>query len=248
MICPKCGFPQAEDRKECKNCGVIFSKLTAADYQGQDAAKVESKNPASAKNISASVKKILSEEEVATGTVIFAARALFFLILFFWGWGFIFSALKGEYSGDSVLHYVNLVFHEAGHIIFWGKFMAVLGGSLMQIIIPGCCVASFLYYRNPFAAAAALWWLAENFMDMAPYINDARALQLPLLGGITGSDDPDSHDWHFLLRETGWLEYDQILARLSSHIGILLMITSFAWMIWTLRQQFKSIRSYKSAL
>ncbi len=193
-------------------------------------------------------KKILSEEEVATGTVIFAARALFFLILFFWGWGFIFSALKGEYSGDSVLHYVNLVFHEAGHIIFWGKFMAVLGGSLMQIIIPGCCVASFLYYRNPFAAAAALWWLAENFMDMAPYINDARALQLPLLGGITGSDDPDSHDWHFLLRETGWLEYDQILARLSSHIGILLMITSFAWMIWTLRQQFKSIRSYKSAL
>lgn len=38
---------------------------------------------------------------------------------------------------------VDLVFHEAGHVIFgpFGEFIGILGGSLMQVLIPAGIVA-----------------------------------------------------------------------------------------------------------
>jgi len=45
-------------------------------------------------------------------------------------------------------------------------------------------------------------------MDMAPYIADARALELVLLGGYTGAE-VEGHDWEYLLGATGLLEYDR---------------------------------------
>ena len=42
---------------------------------------------------------------------------------------------------------------------------------------------------NAFGAAVGLWWLGQSLMDLAPYINDARALALPLLFSIS---DPQS--------------------------------------------------------
>jgi hypothetical protein len=44
--------------------------------------------------------------------------------------------------------------------------------------------------RDPFGAAVALLWLGENFVDIAPYIGDARAGQLPLLGDKYGHSAP----------------------------------------------------------
>ena len=44
--------------------------------------------------------------------------------------------------------------------------------------------------RDAFGASLALWWFGQSMMDCAPYIGDARALQLPLLGGGTGADRP----------------------------------------------------------
>lgn len=40
--------------------------------------------------------------------------------------------------GHSFIHLINLVFHEAGHILLapFGSFMMSLGGSLLQAIVP----------------------------------------------------------------------------------------------------------------
>lgn len=242
MICPKCRCEQGEGNLECRGCGVIFARLTPEDYAAaldEEAIRTE-KNPSVPALV---VSDFLLEEETKTDALSLGGRFILFVILFIWGWRFILSPIEGDYIGRSFLHGVNLAFHEAGHVIFWGKFMTVLGGSLMQILMPMAFVAAFLYYRNPFAAAVALWWAAQNFMDIAPYINDARSLQLPLLGGITGSDDPDFHDWHYLLREMGWLKYDHIVARISFHTGTALMIVSFVWGGLVLWRQFQSLRS-----
>ena len=60
--------------------------------------------------------------------------------------------------------------------------------------MPFVCLVTFvLKTRDPFGASVALWWSAENFMDVAPYINDARAMELILLGGFTGQE-VDAHD------------------------------------------------------
>ncbi|HEY6085655.1 MAG TPA: hypothetical protein VIU63_09685, partial [Nitrospira sp.] len=69
---------------------------------------------------------------------------------------------------------------------------------------------------------------AENFMDIAPYINDARALDLMLLGGVTGKET-DGHDWENILSMLGWLPYDHHLAHLSYNLGIVLMLLSSIW-------------------
>jgi hypothetical protein len=104
-----------------------------------------------------------------------------------------------------------------------------LGGSFGQILMPVVCLATFLVKtRDPFGASVALWWTAQNFMDVAPYIDDARALKLMLLGGVTGKET-DGHDWENVLSMLGWLEYDHRLAHLSYNLGILLMLASFAW-------------------
>jgi len=43
---------------------------------------------------------------------------------------------------------INLIFHEAGHIVFmfFGEFIHILGGTLLQIIIPS--IFSLYFYKN----------------------------------------------------------------------------------------------------
>ena len=56
---------------------------------------------------------------------------------------------------SSFLHLPDLVFHEAGHIIFspLGRFMTVLGGSLLQFLIPVIAAIAFVRQDEPFGAA-----------------------------------------------------------------------------------------------
>jgi len=177
------------------------------------------------------VKEWFIESDQADETVTFGGRGLVLLLLLWWGWRFITTPLESNYTVESFLHLINLPFHEAGHLLFmpFGRFMMFLGGTLGQILMPVICLATFLIKtRDPFGASVALWWTAENFMDVAPYINDARALNLMLLGGVTGKET-DGHDWENILSMLGWLQYDHRIAQLSYNLGIVLMLASFAW-------------------
>ena len=118
---------------------------------------------------------------------------------------------------DSFLHLPNLVFHEAGHMLLLplGRFMSVAGGSLFQLLVPLVCAGAFLrQHDNRFAAAVCVWWAGQNLVDLAPYIADARTLQLPLLGGFTGAE-VEGHDWEYLLGTFGWLHHDLVLGRVQ---------------------------------
>ncbi len=169
-------------------------------------------------------------------------RALVLLFLIIYGFSFILRSL--ESPGSSFMNNVNLPFHEAGHIIFifFGRFLRVLGGSLMQILMPFICVCAFLKYRNPFAASAALWWVAQSIMDVAVYINDARVQKLILLGGVTGRDVPGYHDWNVILRMLHLLPYDKLIAKLSHGLGVGLMLASFIWGGYILYLQSKEVQ------
>jgi hypothetical protein len=58
---------------------------------------------------------------------------------------------------------VDLVFHEAGHVIFrfFGEFIGVLGGSLMQVLIPAIVVVYFFARRQRYSAAITVFWVAR---------------------------------------------------------------------------------------
>jgi hypothetical protein len=132
--------------------------------------------------------------------------------------------------GDSFLHNINLPFHEAGHIIFspFGRFMTILGGSLMQVLVPAVCALA-VYFQNsdPFGAALCVWWMGENLLDLAPYINDARALNLMLLGGPANA--VEGHDWEAILTSLGWLHLDHTLANGAHFIGAVIMAAALVW-------------------
>jgi hypothetical protein len=135
----------------------------------------------------------------------------------------------GTTASESFLHLPNLVFHEAGHVLFspFGRFMTVLGGSLFQFLVPVILAVAFLRQRNPFGAVVCAWWAGESLVDVAPYIADARALQLILLGGSTGAE-VEGHDWEFILTQMGWLHKDVVLGTMAHRVGLGIMIASIA--------------------
>ena len=159
-------------------------------------------------------------------------RAGLYLVLFIWGWMFIFMEFETNEIGNSFWHSINLGFHEAGHFLFqsFGRFITVLGGTLGQLLAPLILMLLFIFKNEAyFAASLALWWLGQSFMDCAPYINDALALRLTLLGGGIGRDDPGRHDWYYLLNQLGIIEYHHGVAVAFDWFGVLIMISAFMW-------------------
>lgn len=105
---------------------------------------------------------------------------------------------------------VNLAIHEAGHVVFGplGDHVGVFGGSLFQLLVPAAFIAYFLVRHDPFAASVVTAWLGASLGNVALYIGDARAQELPLLGGENAI-----HDWWYLLIEWDVLAQDVAIAR-----------------------------------
>ncbi len=247
MKCPKCGFEQAPQRAECPKCGVIFAKYSKIRANNPKTAVCECPAATNAYESREFIKSLFFHIKPETNPLVLAGRILIGVVMLTWGIKFIFTPLTDPYAMNSFWHLVNLPFHEAGHLFFrpFGRFMTSLGGSLGQLLMPLVCLVVFLIKtRDTFAAAFALWWFGENFIDLAPYINDARSLTLPLLGGNTGRTSPYGfHDWEFLLKESGWIQYDHILAQTAHKLGSVLMILALVWGGYILYKQYQ----YKNA-
>jgi hypothetical protein len=121
---------------------------------------------------------------------------------------------------------LNLAVHEAGHLIFsaFGETATILGGSLLQIIVPAAFVAYFVRTRQRYAAAVTLAWVGVNFLNVARYIADARAQELPLLGG-----EDSIHDWWYLLINWDLLRQDLVIARWVHFAGVVAFLSSLLW-------------------
>ena len=119
---------------------------------------------------------------------------------------------------------VDLAIHEAGHVFFgpFGEFIGFLGGTLMQLIVPLTFMGYFIYKRDQYAASVLLWWVGQNLWNISVYIKDARAMELPLVGGGV-------HDWRVILGETGLLPRDQEIGQMVYTAGVLCYLGSIAW-------------------
>ena len=136
------------------------------------------------------------------GGVATALRVGLLLLLVFWT-----VRLASGAADWCALDLVNLVFHEAGHVILrpLGSTLHLLGGTVFQIAVPAVLVAYFLTRRrDPFAAGACVWWLGESLANVARYMADARDLELPLIGG--------EHDWNELFWRFGVLDESSVAA------------------------------------
>jgi hypothetical protein len=242
MVCPKCGFESEGSMAECPRCGLILSKYKERASKGTQQVpvppvEVSESSPVVGDHDSL-IGRLLFEVPVRVDAVAFTGRSLVFAVFALWSLAFVFSSVNDPGFGSGFWHLVNLPFHEAGHILYrpFGRLVTSLGGTLGQLLMPLVCMGVFLVKtRDTFAAAFCLWWLGQNFIDIAPYIDDARRLTMPLLGGNTGRTSPYGfHDWEFILTETGLLRWDHGLARFSHGLGTVLILLALAWWIYLL--------------
>jgi len=247
MKCPHCGFVQSDRNTECSKCRTIFERDQIQSGANRKRSERSDRGRRKAGKRGDFFRKVVFHVEPGVNPFYFGGRVLVLLLLFVWGWKFILTPMEANYAGNSFLHFVNLPFHEAGHIFFQflGRWMASLGGTLGQLLIPMVCLLVLLIKsRDPFGAAVTLWWLGESLLDIAPYINDARRQELLLLGGVTGKEaDYGYHDWEYILREAGLLRYDHLLAHLADKIGALLILASLAWAGYILYRQYQNLNS-----
>jgi hypothetical protein len=137
--------------------------------------------------------------------------------------------------GSGVLLMMDLVFvpiHEGGHLLFrfFGEFLAVAGGTILQLSVPLMLAAFFIFQRQIPGTAFCLFFFFEQFLPIATYMADARAQELPLL--TVGDGDYVIHDWAYLFGRLGVLEHDTAIAHAVRVLGWVGMIATVAWMIW----------------
>lgn len=145
------------------------------------------------------------------------------LILAIYGW--ICLRSPGSYRW---LDSLDLAIHETGHLVFapGGETIRLLGGTLMQLLVPAAFVVALWRRGDRHGATVPLWWLGQNCWNISVYIRDARLQELPLVGG-------GEHDWAVLLAEWGWLERDQTLGGTVYLVGVLLYLVAIGggWML-----------------
>ena len=137
-----------------------------------------------------------------------------------------------------VLDDANLIFHEAGHVIFspFGELLYTAGGSIFQILLPLLLVIPFVRKQDYFGALLMLWWAGENMIGVGRYIADARAQELELIGG--------EHDFALILsRWPHVMRYDTAIGGAVRDVGITIMLVSIAVCIYIIFLQSKDRKS-----
>ena len=150
------------------------------------------------------------------------------LIAFGMGAGlFALFILVSESGFVFLIDHANLLFHEAGHPIV-GMFSSRLepyGGTLGQLVFPIALAVSFWRKGQPLSFAGSLLWFFENWLNIARYMADARAQELPLVGG-------GDHDWNTIFDRWNVLPYDTRIATVVKIIGWIGMVAVCAWVVW----------------
>jgi hypothetical protein len=151
-------------------------------------------------------------------------RGALTLALAIYGWHLL--RTSGDYGW---LDSLDLAIHETGHIVFGfgGEILGVLGGTLLQLLVPVAFIVALWRQGDRHGATVPLWWLGQNCWNIAVYVRDARTQELPLLGG-------GEHDWALLLGRFGMLERDVTIARAVIAVGFVLYAAAVIWGWWSL--------------
>jgi hypothetical protein len=231
-ICPKCAYQRLPTDGHihegvCPSCGIAYQKYLDRQRGVAPVAAIEADLEVVPTPIEWLKLRMLELPPQVDGVTL-GARAAAWCAFALWTIWFTIHGVNWETIGGSFLHNVILPFHEFGHVLFspFGRFMAILGGSLFQVLMPlGLMVAFILKQREPFGASVMLWWAGQSLVDLSPYIADAVERGLPLVGGAGEA----SHDWGNLLTMTGMLGHTQGLARTCFALGVLAMLAGLAW-------------------
>jgi hypothetical protein len=136
----------------------------------------------------------------------------------------------GNRSGFLFIDQVNLVVHEAGHLLFgwFGSTLGLWGGTLFELIVPAALAVYFIARRQATGAAFSAFFFFENFLYISTYMADARAQVLPLV--TVGDPERGEHDWFRIFSQLGLLQHDREIAGAVRTLGWLGMVGTVLWL------------------
>ncbi len=246
--CPKCSIAldpgEAGTSERCPACGLIFAKYEQA-LAGLPARPAPALGTEQVDGERVPLLAWLLYVPARVNSISFYGRCAAYLFFFVWGWRLYAMDVGAADIMNSFMHLIVLPIHEAGHMLFipFGRFMTILGGSLLQVLLPLVLMASFMFgfggsRRDNFAASLMLWWAAASIIDVAPYIWDAFDPKMMLLGGKTGAES-DGHDWQNILGDLGLIKRAHLIAGIAHTLGLIVMLAAYAWGAALLYLQFR---------
>lgn len=125
---------------------------------------------------------------------------------------------------STIIWYLTIGPHEIGHFICmpFGQLLYIAGGSIWQILFWVILAVNQWLGRRQITGSLLLWAVAgHSFVNLARYVGDASARQMPLLFGM----GPEHHDWYNLLNMTNLLRFDKFFALLTTLMGIAVVLT-----------------------
>jgi hypothetical protein len=126
-----------------------------------------------------------------------------------------------------LLDNANLAIHEAGHPIIglFSNRLMVYGGTIFQLLFPLIFAGHFWRERHSLGWSICLAWFGENLLNVGRYMADARAHELPLVGG-------GEHDWTEIFSRWGVLAADIRIGGTVRTIGFCVMLYALFW-LWS---------------
>ncbi len=143
-----------------------------------------------------------------------------------WGFGLFYFLLDN----------LNLIMHEAGHSIlgiFGWRFLTVLGGTLLQVLIPFLVFVFAWRNRQQFLAQFSLYWLGFSWLETAAYCGDAYLRQMPLIGGLPKS----AHDFFNLMNMLNLMDHHKTIAWIMYAIGVSILVLGIFWPLFERKKQ-----------
>jgi len=82
-------------------------------------------------------------------------------------------------SARTLFQWFDLVFvpiHEGGHLLFgyFGQWLMVAGGTLLQLFVPFALVVYFVFKRQLLGTTFCAFFFFEQFLPIGIYMADAR--------------------------------------------------------------------------
>ncbi len=139
--------------------------------------------------------------------------------------------LGGDPGWTPILDSANLAFHEAGHLGYGllGDTLGLYGGVLGQLSFPLIMMGTFFVRREAVGVAIGGVWAAQNLFNVARYMADARARELPLVGG-------GEHDFTNIFTRWHVLRHDTAIAEVTRTLGWLGIAAALAWLLFRFRR------------
>ncbi len=131
---------------------------------------------------------------------------------------------------------LDLILHEGGHTIFglfgW-RFLTILGGSLMAILIPFLLFLTAWNKKQKVLAQASLFQTGYSTFVSTIYCADAYYKVLPLIGNDSSKA---GHDYANMLSHFKMVDKHMEVAWVIFAFGLLFLLASLIWPLFTRKE------------